>query len=89
MRMVLEVMQGRWANQSGRPVVDVIAEQLTEAAAFVKANPSFGYNWRPDWSVSVISTDKLFDRPRKGYERYDILADGTLGPMQANWDSGD
>lgn len=82
----LVIPQGRWADVSGQPLAEVLAQMMEHGAAFLRQYPSGAKFYRPSWHTSARRAD---EGPRLGHELYDINLDGTLGPRVTNWDSGD
>lgn len=88
MTETVTIMQGRWPDCSGRPLAEVLAEDLERAARFLQDFPTTAKFYQPAWLIEFWPNEIAHSLP-KGYERYQILPDGTLGPRETNWDSGD
>lgn len=84
----LRVPQGQFADCSGLVLAEVLAVRCELDAAFLRAHPSTALYFSPCWSIHS-SFEGRTERLPLGYERYRINNDGTLGPREANWDSGD
>jgi len=89
---ILTIHQGRWSDMSGRPLADVLADSYDQDAAFLRATPSCARFHRLSWHIEHYPAHETRQPPASpplGYERYPINEDGTLGPRETHWESGD
>ena len=85
---LLILPQGYYSDLAGMPLASVLLLFLTTAAENLKASPDGARYWQPFWQIA----HKVSPQHRRcpyGREQYVIQADGTLGPRETNWDSGD